>query len=183
MKLQGKITEINLDYLTHKPKVTIQLSSQKELFTDEFADLKNNEIIDIEISKHRNKRSLNANSYAWTLIGKIAEVVGNTKEEVYKDYIRNKGVFRIITINEKALNTFTKVWQERGLGWICETSKTDIPEFIDVIAYYGTSSYNTKQMANFIDYLVQEAKNLNIETLPPHELESLKENWENVKSK
>lgn len=130
-----------------------------------------------EIKEQKIKRSLNANAYAWVLIGKIAEVVGNTKEEVYREYIKNKGIYRIITIDEKAVPTFIKVWQGQGLGWLCETSKTKIAGLTDVIAYYGTSSYNTKQMASFIDYIVQEAKELDIETLPPEEIERLKSLW------
>ena len=70
-----------------------------------------------------------------------------------------------------------KIWTEKGLGWICETSESKNDDFIDVIAYYGTSSYNTKQMANFIDYVVEEAKNLDIDTLTPMEIELLKEQW------
>lgn len=131
-----------------------------------------------EIKEHKEKRSLNANAYAWVLIGKIANVVGNTKEEVYKEYIKNKGIYRIVTIDEKAAPTFIKVWQEQGLGWVCETSLTKIAGLVDVTAYYGTSSYNTKQMANFIDYIVQEAKELGVETLTPDEIEKLKASWQ-----
>lgn len=130
-----------------------------------------------EIKEHKEKRSLNANAYAWVLIGKIAEVVGNTKEEVYREYIKNKGIYRIITIDEKAAPTFMKVWQGQGLGWLCETSTTKIAGLVDIVAYYGTSSYNTKQMASFIDYIVQEAKELEIEVLPPEEIERLKSLW------
>lgn len=130
-----------------------------------------------EIKEHKTKRSLNANAYAWTLIGKIANAIGNTKEEVYKEYIKNKGIYRIITIDEKAAPTFIKVWEDRGLGWLCERSETKIAGLVDVIAYYGTSSYNTKQMANFIDYIVQEAKELGVETLTPDEIERLKTSW------
>lgn len=130
-----------------------------------------------EIKEHKEKRSLNANSYAWVLIGKIAEVVGNTKEEVYREYIINKGIYRIVTIDEKAAPTFIKIWSEKGLGWICEKSETKIAGLVDIVAYYGTSSYNTKQMANFVDYIVQEAKNLDIETLTPDEIERLKTSW------
>ena len=130
-----------------------------------------------EIKEHKQKRSLTANSYCWALIGKIAEVVGNTKEEVYREYIKNKGIFRVITLNKEAAATFIKVWQQQGLGWVCETSNTKIAGLVDIVAYYGTSSYNTKQMANFIDYVVQEAKELNIEVLPPDEIARLKSLW------
>lgn len=130
-----------------------------------------------KIEEYKEKRSLNANSYCWALIGKIADVVGNTKEEVYRECIKHKGIYRIITIDSKAAPTFIKLWNDKGLGWICETSETKIAGLIDVVAYYGSSSYNTKQMASFIDYIVQEAKELGIETLPPDEIERLKTMW------
>lgn len=130
-----------------------------------------------EVKEHKLKRSLNANAYCWVLMNKIAEVIKSTKEEVYREYIKNKGIFRLITMNKDAINTFIKVWQEKGLGWICDVSESKYEGMVDVVAYYGTSSYNTKQMANFIDYVVDEAKNLGIETLPPDEIERLKSLW------
>lgn len=130
-----------------------------------------------EIKEHKAKRSLNANAYCWVLMNKIADAIKSTKEEVYREYIKNKGIFRLITMNKDATNTFIKVWQEKGLGWICDISESKYEGMVDVVAYYGTSSYNTKQMANFIDYVVDEAKNLGIETLPPDEIERLKSLW------
>ncbi len=128
-----------------------------------------------DVKEHKRKRSLNANSYCWVLLGNIADVVGSTKEEVYRDYIKHKGIYKIITMSSEAVTTFKKVWEDRGLGWICETSETNIAGLTDVIAYYGSSSYNTKQMANFIDYIVQECNNLGIETKSKEELDSLLE--------
>lgn len=130
-----------------------------------------------EIKEHKLKRSLNANAYCWVLMNKIADAIKSTKEEVYREYIKNKGIFRLITMNKDATNTFIKIWQEKGLGWICDISESKYEGMVDVVAYYGTSSYNTKQMANFIDYVVDEAKNLGIETLPPDEIERLKSLW------
>lgn len=177
MKLNGKIVDVSLDFLTHKPKIVIQLTSQQDILSEEFNKLQQEELLEIEFDKPKKKRSLNANAYCWVLIGKIAEVLGNTKEEVYREYIKHKGIYRIITIEQAAVPTFQKVWEERGLGWLCETSETKIAGLVDVIAYYGSSSYNTKQMANFIDYIVQEAKDLGIETLSPVEIQRLKESW------
>ena len=130
-----------------------------------------------EVKEHKTKRSLNANSYCWVLLNKIADVIKSTKEEVYREYIKNKGIFRVITMNKDAADTFIKVWEEKGLGWVCDTSESKFEGMIDVIAYYGTSVYNTKQMAYFIDYVVEEAKALDIETLTPSEIERLKNLW------
>lgn len=130
-----------------------------------------------EVKEHKTKRSLNANAYCWVLLNKIAGVIKSTKEDVYREYIKNKGIFRVITMNKEAADTFIKVWEEKGLGWVCDTSESKFEGMIDVIAYYGTSSYNTKQMAYFIDYVVDEAKALDIETLTPDEIERLKNLW------
>lgn len=125
----------------------------------------------------REKRSMRANAYCWELLGKIADELGLTKEEVYRDYIKNKGIYRVITMSSNAVDTFIKIWTERGLGWICEVSETNIVGLSDVTAYYGTSCYDKKQMANFIDYVVQEAKQLGIPTETPDEIARMKEMW------
>ncbi len=134
-------------------------------------------VYDVKIEKHKEKRSLNANSYCWLLIGEIANTIGKTKEDVYRDYISNKGIYRIITMNSEAVPTFVKLWSDKGLGWLCELSENKIMGLTDVIAYYGTSSYNTKQMSNFINYVVQEARNLGIKTKEDYEIERLIEKW------
>lgn len=131
-----------------------------------------------EIKEHKPKRSLNANAYCWTLLGKIADKLGLTKKEIYQEYIKDKGIYRVVTINKTAAPTFIKVWEGQGLGWLCETSETNIEGLVDVVAYYGTSSYNSKQMASFIDYVVEEAKVLKIETLTPTQIFNLKNAWD-----
>lgn len=129
-----------------------------------------------EIKEYKKKRSLNANSYCWVLLQKLADKLNTTKEELYRKYIKEKGIFRTITIDNQAVSTFIHLWEEKGLGWICEVlNKNDTTT--DLIAYYGTSSYNTSQMAHYVDYIVEECKLQGIETMAEEELESLKENW------
>lgn len=130
-----------------------------------------------ELKKPKRKRSLNANNYCWVLIQKIADKVNSTKEEVYKKYIHEKGIFRTITINNEAVNTITHSWNNNGLGWVCDVIHKGATS-TDMVLYYGTSSYNTKQMSNFVDYIVEEAKELGIETLTPDEIEKMKIEWE-----
>lgn len=129
-----------------------------------------------EIKEYKKKRSLNANSYCWVLLQKLADKLNTTKEELYRKYIKEKGIFRTITIDNQAVSTFIHLWEEKGLGWICEVlSKGETTT--ELMAYYGTSSYNTSQMAHYVDYIVEECKLQGIETMTQEELESLKENW------
>ncbi|MFQ8836333.1 MAG: hypothetical protein ACLR8L_00235 [Oscillospiraceae bacterium] len=44
-------------------------------------------------------------------------------------------------------------------------------------AYYGSSRYNAKQMGRIIDLVVEDAKDLGIETLTPDELARMNLEW------
>lgn len=135
--------------------------------------------LDVEIKKHRNKRSLNANNYAWQLIHKIAEVTGEDAEEVYRRYIRQSGDPEIIEVNENAVPKFIEAWGGNGIGWIVDVLDYSRTEGMKIVrAFYGSSTYNTKQMSRYIDSVVEDAKSLGIETMTPCELEGLKAAWQ-----
>lgn len=133
---------------------------------------------DIQIKQHREKRSLDANAYCWHLCEELGKVLGLTKEQVYRQHIKEVGVFKQAAINERAVKTLCHAWQMHGLGWIAEQvdyAKHD--GFVLVNLYYGSSSYNTKQMSRLIDNIVQDCKACEIETLPPAKLEAMKREW------
>lgn len=44
-------------------------------------------------------------------------------------------------------------------------------------AYYGSSVYDTKRMSRILDAVIQDAKEMGIETLGERELSLLKEEW------
>ena len=173
MKLNGKISSVFTDLFKHKAVVSFEVDLE-DTETEEFQDLQHLDDLEITVRRKTKKRSLNANAYCWTLIGRIAERLRTTKTAVYREYIKDCGVYRVITLSDNAVGTFKYVWENQGLGWLCETSKSQTKGFTDIVAYYGTSSYNISQMARFIDYVVEEAKGLGIETLTGREIEALK---------
>lgn len=139
---------------------------------------------DYEIVPRKKKRSLDANGYAWVLIDKLAEATGYPKTEVYRNSIREVGgVSDIYCMKDEAVDMFRTVWAKNGLGWQTETFPSKLPGCVNVIAYYGTSVYTTKQMARFIDHLIEDCWALGIETLPPDRLQSLLEAWDEIPHK
>ena len=129
-----------------------------------------------DLKIHRQKRSNDANAYMWQLADKIASEVGITKEEVYRSHIKEVGVFTDIQIQTSALQSFIDGWEHNGIGWFVDIiQKCDMVTRVRV--YYGSSSYDSKQMARLIENIVQEAKQLNIETLTPDELERMVSAW------
>lgn len=134
------------------------------------------EALTLVLSKFRQKRSLNANNYAWALLQKLAEERGQTKEEVYREFIKQYGIFRPVTVNKEAAETLEYIWQKNGLGWVVEeTGRTD--ESVDLLMYYGSSTYNTRQMSRLLDAIVDDCKQCGIETLPPEQIEEMKRAW------
>lgn len=132
----------------------------------------------IAVSKYRKRRSLSANAYFWELIGRLSEKLNISKEETYWEYIKHMGIYRSVEVDNKAVDTIIKMWKSHGLGWIAE--KTDDGEregFSLINLYYGSSSYNTKQMSRLIDSVVNDCKEQGIETLPPEQLECMKREW------
>lgn len=131
-----------------------------------------------EIKKKKNKRSLNANGYAWKLCSEIANVLNITKEEVYKKVIKETGEFEVVPIKKEAVEMFVRGWTSKGIGWICDVESSKLKGYVNVVIYYGSSIYDTKQMSRLIDSLVQEAKMLGIVTLDELEIERLLEKYE-----
>ena len=146
-------------------------------FRETFDDLADKDV-EIEIKKYSAKRSLDASARAWVLIDQIAEKLGIKKHEVYRNAIREiGGVSDIVCVRDEAVESLCNGWQEHGIGWQTETSKSKIPGCTNVTLYYGSSMYTVHQMAMLIDSLVQDANELGITTMTPDEQKRLIEQW------
>ena len=131
-----------------------------------------------EIKEYKERRSLDANAYAWVLLGKLQDKLHIPKEEIYRDAIQVIGSYEVIPIKNEAVNKFRQAWSKNGLGWITETTKSKLNGYTNVLAYYGSSIYDTKEMSRFIELIIQECKQLDIETKSEAEIDSLLESWD-----
>ena len=132
-----------------------------------------------EIKRAKKKLSLEANAYMWVLVDKIASAVGVDKVTVYREAIKNiAGNSEIVCVKQDAAEKLIKGWGHNGIGWIAETMPSKLEGCVNVVLYYGSSTYDTAQMSTLIDHVVDEAKQLGIETLTPAELERMKAEWQ-----
>lgn len=131
-----------------------------------------------EVKEYKEKRSLDANAYAWVLLEKLQDILHIPKEDIYRDLIRNIGSYEVVPIKNEALSKFKQAWSKNGLGWITDTTKSKLEGYTNVIAYYGSSIYNTKEMSRFIELIIQECEQLHIETRSKEEIDSLLESWD-----
>ena len=126
-----------------------------------------------EVKQHREKRSLNANAYAWVLIGKIADVVRASKNDVYLEMLKRYGQSELVSVvSDVDVSGYFKYFEA-----VAETTLNG-QQFTHYRVYKGSSEYDSREMSVLIDGIVSEAKDLEIETLPPHEIQRMKEMWQ-----
>lgn len=142
-------------------------------------ELKNVPSLDIEAKEHKEKRSLDANAYCWCLIGKLANKLNIKPIEVYREHIKDTAVYEIVPVKDEAIDRFTRSWESNGLGWqVVNIGESKFRGFHNLQIFYGSSSYNTKEMSQLINNIVEDCKLQGIETKSPEEIKSLLESWE-----
>ena len=125
-----------------------------------------------EIEVKRKKRSRNANSYFWTLLQQLCEELNLDVIQEYKNRVKALGIFRQWEIDTKNVPTFVQTWEDKGIAWFCEIVE-EIGEKTIINSYYGSSSYNSKQMSVLIDNLVQDCVAVGIQTMSDEEIKEL----------
>lgn len=145
-------------------------------FREDYEKLKD-EQVDVLIKKHRSLRSLDANAYCWVLIGKIAESMTPPldKQDVYKTMLKRYGQGGLISVMTDQLPAVTReldYYETAGTGTV------NGREFTHLHLWVGSSKYNTKEMASFIDGIITECKELDIDTDTPEQIARFKERWE-----
>lgn len=127
---------------------------------------------DEEIVVKKQKRSKNANAYFWKLLQELCFELNLDVIEQYKERVKDLGVFQTFELDTKNTPTFEYLWGGKGLGWFTEKVEEKGNKTI-INAYYGSSSYNSKQMSRLIDNLVQDCREIGIQTLEDKEIEEL----------
>jgi len=173
-KVQGRLKEMVKD---REGNWIISFTTQNRINGDVFDELAQYECCDIEIRKHREIRSKQANSYFHVLVNKIAQETGESEEEVkvrlitsYGPLARNKdGTYLMFLLPLDADATdyykYAVLYDQREVnGKPVNMWKV----------YKDSHKMDTKEMAHLIDMTIQEARELGIETATPKDIEELK---------
>lgn len=179
MECTGKVHSVNRDWRTGKVILSFEIDGEP---TEAINCISQCETLSITAKKYRKKRSLDANAYCWAIITKIANHpdIRSSKEEVYEEMLQKYGFLYqdeegYIPMTVKAGVNMSKIVGH----WKFYKSNGKFDSYLMI---KGSSEYNTQEMAHFIDMVVQEAKELGIETLTPDELERMKNAWQNQSS-
>lgn len=92
-----------IEFTSKKPKITFG-ETVEVTFTAPRAKLEAltnlaDKDFDITVKQHREKRSLDANAYAWVLITAIADELRASKDEIYFEMLKKYGQGELISVN------------------------------------------------------------------------------------
>ncbi len=178
MKFIGRIKDIGR---TLDGKLTVTIESPR-MDAGEATGLSQMDRLDVEIKRHREKRSLDANAYYWKLASEVADALHVSKPYIHNYLLRKygqieiidgQGVYIVLPDTESA----QKSVDESQTYHLKPTSQVKPGKGGAMYRTYmmlkGSSEYNTKEMSHLIDGLVSECKEMGIETIPPEELERM----------
>lgn len=172
MEFTGEFITASKDWKSGKWLITFSCDQESALSQ---IDKIREKPLDIKATRHRNKRSLDSNAYAWVLMQKIAEEIKSDKWAVYMDMLkRYSRAFTHIIVKPNAVEAVKELYRTSvDLGEI----EINGQKGHQLQVYFGSSSFDSKEMSVFLEGIVSECKLLNIETLSPDELERMKAQW------
>lgn len=162
------------DIATKKWLISFETDEIPEVF-----DRTKDNVLNLEIKRHREGRSLNANAYFHKLCDLIAKVVNASAIKVKNMMLArygqiDKDVSHLIMEDDIDCTELETI-HLRPTG---HTKVMDNGKLYQVyLVIRGSHTYDTKEMSQLIDGTVSEAKALGIETLTPAELERIKVEW------
>ena len=120
--------------------------------------------VSIEIKKQDPKRSKDANALCWALCSDIGKAIYPplSKEDVYRKAIRAVGVFTEVKVCIWELDTLLERWSSHGTGWFIDVVDDAGAGHKKIHMYYGSSTYTVNEMRILLDWLVDQAEQMDI---------------------
>ena len=176
--MQAKLSNIHIlrDFSGKwRLEATVEAEQVKPLqsFLEELKD----RFASAELKVWREKRSLDANAYAWKLMTMIADaltLIGapTTKDDVYLGMLKRYGQGGVVKIKDVDAEKWKRAWKYTEPHEKLTQENAQYWRF-----FVGSSEYSTEEMSIFINGIIEDAKELGIETLAPDELERMMKTW------
>lgn len=135
------------------------------------------------VKKYRKRRSLDANSYYWILVTKLAEAIRESKSRVHNKMLRQYGQ-RFLVDGKPVLAVLldTEETEKQTLEddaiHLKQTSEVksgkDGKLYRTYVLMRGSHDYDSREMSILIDGIISECQEVGIETMTPDELERLR---------
>ena len=158
------------DIATRKWIISFEVEDAPEVF-----DKTKDKLLNIDIKQFREGRSKDANALLWACIGEIAAALRTDKWSVYLLMLKRYGQYTYICVPPQAVDMVKRQWREvEEIGDI----KINGRDAIQLLCYYGSSTYDTKQFSALLDGVISEMQEIGLEPPTSEEMRHCLEEWE-----
>ena len=154
-------------------EIVLTLTAPQDI-ADLKATAKAGKLLSVEIKPYRAHRSLNANGMLWVVIGQMAEVLRANKDDVYLTMLERYGQYTPVICKPEAVEKLKREWRT-----VKEIGRGNIggKEGVQLLCYYGSHSYDSREFGILLDGVLSEAKALGIDVMTESEKNLLIEKW------
>ena len=172
----GRLIDLTIG-LNRKQRITVEVDGD---FREQFDQLRGQEL-DVEIKKHRERRSKSANAYFHVLVNKIAAMRGGSEEATKVSLVIeygalkkdadgvNVGIKLPVSVDVSTIYPYVK--------WF-DTREENGKQFNCYLVYEQTHLLDSAEMARLIDGAIEVAQELGIQTDTPEQLARYKDDWD-----
>lgn len=172
MQIRARLKGASRDWDTGRWNITLELTEGN---INELDKLKDKDLA-ADIKIYRKHRSKSANGMLWALIGQIAEALHADKWDVYLSEIKKHGKFVLIETIPEAVEDIKKQWREvEDIG----PHTVNGTEMRQLLCYFGSSTYNTKEFSVLLDDVIEDIKELGLEAPTSEDMRRALEELEN----
>lgn len=164
---KARLIDIAKDYQTGKFRLTFELESFLPNMVDAIRDV----CLRLSIKKWKKKRSLDANAFYWQINSLMARELQTTPEELHEELLQRYGLLDTDDDGHISITVRSKVDMRRIDGhWRLYKVSRD-GRWKSYLRIRGTSEYDTAEMSYFTDRVLEDARELGINTDTPREAE------------
>jgi len=129
---------------------------------------------ELDISKVRKKRTLDANAALWKMLTMMAEKLNTTKDELYLEVLDRYGVFTHIVVKPNMVDRIKNEWKTiRVLGEVNINGKSGI----QLQCFFGSSTYDSKEFSILLDGVIEEGKLIGVDFISRKDRERMLNEW------
>lgn len=133
--------------------------------------------LNLEIKQHRNHRSKDANALLWECIGRLAVALRADKWDIYLLMLKRYGQYTYIVVPPNAVDMVARQWRECEVVGDININGRD---GVQMLCYYGSSTYDTKQFSVLLDGVISEMKEIGLTAPTSEEMRRSIEEWEKM---
>ena len=166
MERTGKFAGISKNLSTGETVISFVINGQLDESIDEIVKC---EKLTITAKPYRKKRSLDANAFLWACLGDIAAHMHPPadKWDIYLLMLKRYGKYTYIVLKPEAVERMRSMWRETEIvGYISVNGEPGV----QLLCYYGSSTYNSKEMSVLLDGVVSEMKEMGLAPPPAEEM-------------